>query len=134
MTMCSEYVAERQTIGMITDVSEQGLRVQRVLKRSGGNRLVQLEFELPGTGEQIWARGEICFDGLWSVPIDSGGRVAMLRTSGIRLVAAAAKHLRMVREYVRDLRRAEPEYGLERRGDPREVEEPWWARASSLNS
>jgi hypothetical protein len=132
-TLYSEYVNERQMIGMIVDVSERGLRVQRVLKRSGQtSRLLQLEFELPGTGEVIWAKGEVCFDGLWQVPLDSEGRVATLRTSGVRVVGAAGKHLRLMRDYVRELRRDEADFAPERRSEARELEEPWWMRAASL--
>jgi hypothetical protein len=105
-----EYVAERQQLGMIVDVSERGLRVQRLLRRSGsGSRIVQLEFELPGTQEQIWAKGEICFDELWQPKREPGSSprvVQPLRTSGIRLVAAATKHFRLLRDYVIELRQA----------------------------
>lgn len=107
--MYSEYVAERQLIGVIRDVSERGLRVQRLLRRSpnpGG--IVQLEFELPGTNEVIWATGKTCFDALWQVPVEGGAGAALrpVRTSGVRLVAAATKHLRLLRDYVRELREA----------------------------
>jgi hypothetical protein len=102
---CSEYVAERQLLSRIVDVSESGLKLQRLLKRGRNpDRIVQLEFELPALGEVIWAKGEICFDQLW--PVEVAGRCQPLRTSGVRLVAAAQKHLRMLREYVVESGRA----------------------------
>ncbi len=56
--MYNEYVKERQMLGMIVDASEDGLRVQRLLKRTHtGSRIIQLEFELPGVDEIIWAKG-----------------------------------------------------------------------------
>ncbi len=97
----NEFVAERQLIGIISDVSEQGLRVER-LARNTGSRIVQVEFELPGTNETIWAKGELCFDQLRQ----TAAGLQPVRTSGLRLVAAAQKHLRLMREYVLELRRA----------------------------
>jgi hypothetical protein len=62
-TFYNEYVSDRPYRGLITNVSEHGLRVQRLLRPSNRmSRVVQLEFELPGTGEMIWAKGEACFD------------------------------------------------------------------------
>lgn len=100
-TMCNELVAERSLLGRVLDVSENGLRIQRLLKRRNPDRVVQLEFELPDSGEVIWAKGEICFDQLW--PVEVAGRPTPVRTSGIRLVAAAQKHLRLLREFVMEV-------------------------------
>jgi hypothetical protein len=98
--MYSEYVQERQMLGMIVDASEDGLRVQRLLKRTHtGSRVIQLEFALPGVDEMIWAKGEICFDQMWNAKAAPTG---LVRTSGVRLVAAARKHMRMLREFVND--------------------------------
>jgi len=57
--------------------------------------------EIPGVDEVLWARGEICFDEVWRTrdPRVQGG---ITRTSGVRLVAAANRHLRILREFVRD--------------------------------
>lgn len=99
----SEYVAERQTLGIISDISERGLRVQRLLRGRTPDGIVQLEFELPGTGETIWAKGFIRFDQLWR------RETALLRTSGVRVVAAAQKHLRMMRDWVMAMRAEDEE-------------------------
>ena len=99
----NELIAERPLVGVITDVSEGGVRVERVLRHtSAQSRIVQLEFELPGTNEIIWAKGELAFDHLrrnWA-------GLPPVRTSGVRLIAAATKHLRLIREYVIELRRS----------------------------
>src|SRR5689334_8479792 len=91
-TLCSEYVADRERFSMIVDLSESGLRLQRPLRGGLVERVVQLEFGLPGTDEIIWAKGEICFDQLWRVPPkpDGNGLAGPLRTSGVRLTAARA--------------------------------------------
>ena len=115
-TIYSEYVQERQQLGVIVDVSDTGLRVQRPLRRSGApNRIVQLEFELPGTGELIWAKGETCFDALWRASVPQGAMLPapVLRTSGIRFVDAASKHLRLVRDFVEEVARTRRRLRLE---------------------
>jgi hypothetical protein len=97
----NEYVAEKPLLGVIADVSERGLRVERLL-RSAGSKIVQVEFELPGTNEVIWAKGELCFDRLRATPRG----LQPVRASGVRLVAAASKHLRLLRDYVMELSQA----------------------------
>ncbi len=107
-TFLTEYVDERARRGMITDISEHGLRVQRPLcpthRRS---RMVQLEFELPGTNDVIWARGEACFDELSEAPFGpaAGGPAATIHSSGVRLVTLADRHRRLMREYITERRR-----------------------------
>jgi hypothetical protein len=89
----NELVAERPLLGVISDVSEQGLRVERVLRHGrSGSRIVQLEFELPGTGEIIWAGAECRFDAVGSD----------FHLTGLRFTAMARKHERLIRDYVRD--------------------------------
>ncbi len=66
-------------------------------------RALQLEFEIPGVDELMWAKGVICFDQLWCVePASMGDMSGLLRTSGIEIVAAAERHKRLLREYVND--------------------------------
>ncbi len=93
-TLCSELVGDREDYALIVDFAESGLKLQRPLRarpRDADARIVQLEFELPDADEIVWAKGEVRFDQLWR-----GG----LRTTGVRLVAAATRHLRMLRDYV----------------------------------
>ena len=101
-TLCTEVAGEREQYSMIVELSEAGLRLQRPLLGRMESRIVQLEFELPEVDELVWAKGVVCFDQLWRVP--ATGRTAqarVLRTSGVRVVAAATRHLRMLRDYVR---------------------------------
>ena len=98
--MYNELVRDRARLGVIVDASEDGLRVERVLSSTHNDaRIVQLEFELPGSGEVIWAKGEICFDSMWRPPESSS---TLVRASGVRVVAAAQKHLRLLRDFVRE--------------------------------
>jgi hypothetical protein len=105
-TFCSEHAStggeDFERHALILDMSEDGLRVQRPI---GGprTRSLQLEFEIPEVDEVVWAQGEICFDEVWQVPAtEPGGLSGILRTSGIRLLSTAARHQRLLREYVND--------------------------------
>jgi hypothetical protein len=101
-TLCTEVVDDREQYSMIVELSEAGLRLQRPLQGRMESRIVQLEFELPEADEVVWAKGVVCFDQLWRVPMPGQAPQArVLRTSGVRVVAAATRHLRMLRDYVR---------------------------------
>lgn len=109
-TLCSLLHRDHESHALVVDISANGLRVQRPL---GGprSRTLQLEFEVPSVDEIVWAKGEICFDEIWRVlPGDEPGVCGVLRTSGIRLIDAAERHKRLLRDYVieraRKLRRA----------------------------
>jgi hypothetical protein len=99
--LCSEIVEGRERHGMLVDVSETGLRVARPWFGGHTPRELQIEFELPGIDEIIWARGQVCFD-----QVSRGTFGRMLRTTGIRLAAAAARDLRILRDYVMDTKRS----------------------------
>ena len=102
--MCSEIVEGHERHGMLVDVSHTGVRIARPYTGGRTPRALQLEFELPGIDEIIWAKGDVCFDELRrAVPGEGAG---LVRTTGIRLAAAAARDLRMLRDYVHELRRA----------------------------
>jgi hypothetical protein len=100
-TLCTEVADDREQYSMIVELSESGLRLQRPLEGRMESRIVQLEFELPEVDELVWAKGVVCFDQLWRVPVAGKAQGRVLRTSGVRVVAAANRHLRMLREYVR---------------------------------
>jgi hypothetical protein len=87
-------VDDGERYGFVVDVCERGVRIERPFAGRLRSRVVQLEMELPGTDELIWAQGEMCFD---RVRPEKGN---LVRTSGVRLVAAATRHLRMLRDYV----------------------------------
>ena len=92
-SLCTEVVGEREQLALVIDLGESGLRLQRPLRGRGEGRIVQVEFELPETDELVWAKGEICFDRL------RPGPTGPVRSTGVRVVAAAARHLRMLRDW-----------------------------------
>lgn len=108
--LCNLLHDDYERHAIVVDVSAHGLRIQRPL---GGPRCrtLQLEFEVPDVDEIVWAKGEICFDEIWRVaPKNETGFSGVLRTSGIRLIAAAERHKRLLRDYAiertRQLKRA----------------------------
>jgi len=94
-TLCSEVVDDREHYGMLVELSPNGVRLERPLSGRRDGSIVQLEFELPDADEIIWAKGEVCFDRYRR--LDGASAV---RTTGVRLVAAASRHLRMLRDWV----------------------------------
>lgn len=99
-TLCSEIVEGKERPSLVVDLSETGLRVERPYTGGGTPRELQLEFELPGVDTIIWARGETCFDQVRPV------RGGLLRTTGIRLASAAARDLRLLRDFIFEARRS----------------------------
>jgi hypothetical protein len=71
------------------------LRLERPLRGRSEGGLVQLEFELPGVDEILWARGEVRFDRL-----RRQGAAQAVRSTGVRIVAAASRHLGLLRDWV----------------------------------
>jgi hypothetical protein len=94
----NEYVHDRAHRALTVNISDTGLYVNKViapLMRT--NKVVGLEFELPGTGETIWARGEIAHD-----EIDD-----YFHGQGIRFTGMAQLHQRLLRDYCVEKRRAQ---------------------------
>ena len=90
------YVCDRPYRGFTTNLSETGLYLNTLSREPLPPRTpVGLEFTLPGIPETIWAAGEMCYDG-----VDD-----YFSGSGIRFVAMAGLHDRMLREYLKDARR-----------------------------
>jgi len=93
---CTEISEFQERYSMIADVSPRGLRLHRPYSGVHSD-VVQLEFDLPGIDELIWAQGTVCFDSVWR---SADGQ--MLHTTGVQLERAAGRHLRMLREYAFD--------------------------------
>ncbi len=95
----NQYIADRPYRAMAGNLSETGVLLNRVKSTPGGlrerERVIGLEFELPGTHESIWARGEIC----------SQGRDRFFQTDRVRFTAMPRVHARMLRDYCIEARR-----------------------------
>jgi c-di-GMP-binding flagellar brake protein YcgR len=89
----NQYVRDRAYRALAFDISETGLAIQKLTEpivRSA--RVVNLELQLPGTREIIWAAAESRFDEVG----------ADFHISGLAFSAMAGKHERLIRDYVRE--------------------------------
>lgn len=95
----NQYIADQPYRAMAGNLSETGVLLNRVkvLPRdlSESDRVIGLEFELPGTGETIWARGEICYQ----------SKDSYFYTDGVRFTAMPQIHARLLRDYCIESRR-----------------------------
>lgn len=94
-----QYLIDGTYLGLTRDLSERGLyltapRMKDDLALYGAP--LQLEFALPGTGETIWARGQVCYE-------STDGE---LKGLGIRLTDMAERHARSLSHYVESVRKA----------------------------
>ncbi|HVR64474.1 MAG TPA: hypothetical protein VMU50_21385 [Polyangia bacterium] len=96
----NQYVNDNPTRGLASNVSHTGLLLQKLADRQPGWGLrpapasIGLEFELPGTGEIIWACAEPRFDFAGDY----------LHASGLRFIGMARKHERLLRDFVTEKR------------------------------
>jgi len=90
----AEVDEKHDRLGFVVDLSSDGLRIEHPHVGRRDSQIVQLEFELPGADEVVWASGEVRFDQYrWTTR-------GPVRSTGVRLVNAARKHLRMLRDWV----------------------------------
>jgi hypothetical protein len=95
-TMVTSYVRDRPVRGLTSNLSDTGVNVSAlsVLAPPPG-LVVGLEIELPGTGDSIWAAGQICYRK--DDHLASG--------LGVRFVAMARSQARMIRDFCIEARR-----------------------------
>lgn len=75
---------------LVVDLSPEGLKLERPWTRPWMTDHVQLELEMPEIDEVVWLSGEICFD----------RRRHRVQSTGLRVVGAAARDLRRIRDFV----------------------------------
>ena len=94
-----QYLSDGVYLGLTRDLSETGLYLTAPRLPDDMTLLgspIQLEFALPGTGDRIWARGQVCYES-----IDGD-----LKGLGIRLQDMAERHKQSLHRYVESVRRA----------------------------
>ena len=100
--LCWEIVGERESSALIVDLSTEGARVERPYVGGRIETEVPLQLEVPGIDEVMWARADVVFDRL--VPAKAnGGPFGLLRRTGYRIAIAAARDLRLLRDYVYEM-------------------------------
>lgn len=100
-TFCTELVGRGEQPGLVIDLGEGGFRLERPFLGGKTPREVLLEVEVPEVDEVMWARAAVCFDRV------KPGPFGMIRQTGLRIIGAAARDLRLLRDYVFEKRRAE---------------------------
>jgi hypothetical protein len=110
--LCWEIVGERESSALVVDLSSDGARLERPFTGGRIVREVPLQLEVPGLDEVMWARGDVVFDQL--VPAKDSGPFGLLRRTGYHLAIAAARDLRLLRDYIYEMHRArrEPDEAL----------------------
>jgi len=106
--LCTELVDDGERPGLVVDLSPEGLRIERPYLGGRIARELRLELEVPEVDEVIWARAAVCFDRVRPAPRGvHGGPFGFLRTTGLRIIGAAARDLRVLRDCVVELRRGQ---------------------------
>src|SRR6185503_16067814 len=59
--LCGVVSKDQLRHAALLDLSALGLRLERLFDPALASRVVQIEIELPGTDEIVWARGEVTF-------------------------------------------------------------------------
>ena len=88
----TEYIRDQPHRSMSFNLSSTGLYINRLSELGLEPRApVGLEFELPGTGEVIWARGEVRYD----------THDSYFHGTGVKFTGMPGRHERLVDDYVR---------------------------------
>ena len=104
--MCWELVGDREQSALVVDLSTEGARLERPYTGGRLLREAPLQLEVPGIDEVMWARGDVVFDQLVQTKAPNGGPYGLLRRTGYRIALAAARDLRMIRDYVYEMHRS----------------------------
>ncbi len=87
----NEYVRDNPTRCMAVNLSPTGIYLKGLIQpEPRETKVVGLEFELPGTSELIWARGQVRFD----------QSDTYFQGSGVEFTGIPQRHSRLVRDYV----------------------------------
>ncbi|HEY1557876.1 MAG TPA: PilZ domain-containing protein [Kofleriaceae bacterium] len=98
--LCWEIVGNHEVSSLVVDVSGDGMRLERPYIGGRIAREMPIQLEVPGIDEVMWARGEVVFDQLVPTRSPTGGPFGLLRRTGVRIALAAARDLRLLRDYV----------------------------------
>ena len=96
--LCWEIVGERESSALAIDLSIDGVQLERPYVGGRIAREVPLQLEVPGIDEVMWARGDVVYDRV--VAARAAGPFGLLRRTGYHIALAAARDLRLLRDYV----------------------------------
>ena len=87
----------------LRDLSLGGLRLERAFDPKAARRRVQLEIDLPGIDEVVWASGVVTFAVLTPMPGRTpDGQPRFWCRAGLRLENMCRREQRMLHDYVRE--------------------------------
>jgi len=94
--MVTSYVHDRPVRGMATNLSDTGMSLSAIsMLAPPPGLVVGLELEVPGMDGSIWASARVCYR--------KDDRIAS--GLGVRFVAMARSHARIIREFCIEMRR-----------------------------
>jgi hypothetical protein len=85
----------------LVDMSSHGIRIEHPFDPAFASPSLQLEIELPGVDDILWAHGRITFAQLRPMGgCHANGQPRFWCRAGIRIDRACGRDLRMIRDYV----------------------------------
>ena len=104
--LCGVVTHKELRHAAVLDLSSLGVRLERPFDPVKASRTVQLELEIPEIDEILWATGHVTHAHLRPMGgTHDNGQPRLWCSAGIVIDAAAARELRMLREYVYEKRR-----------------------------
>ena len=95
-TMVTSYVHDRPVRGLATNLSDTGMSLSAIsMLAPPPGLIVGLELDVPGLDDSIWASAQVCYR--------KDDRMAS--GLGVRFIAMARSHARMIREFCIEMRR-----------------------------
>ena len=95
-TMVTSYVHDRPVRGLVTNLSDAGMSLSAIsMLAPPPGLVVGVELDMPGMDESIWAAARVCYR--------KDDRIAS--GLGMRFVAMATSHARMIRDFCIEMRR-----------------------------
>jgi hypothetical protein len=83
------------------NLSTTGLRLERVFDPKAARRVVQLEIELPGIDEVVWASAEVTHAKLTPLGgVTAEGQPKFWCSAGLRITDVCSRERRLLRDYV----------------------------------
>src|SRR5690349_4948851 len=85
----------------LREISEHGLRLEKVFDPANARRTLQLEIELPGVDEVVWASASVTFAHLSPLGgVRPDGQPRFWCRAGLRIDSISRPEQRMLRDYV----------------------------------
>ncbi len=105
--LCGVVANDEVRHASMRDLSEIGVRLGRPFDPNTARSVVQLEIELPGIDEVLWARAEVSFAILTPMPgRRADGQPRFWCNAGLRLADVCRRERSLLRDYVIETQRA----------------------------